>query len=84
MQIKRNLYHCIKTLIKNVFLLNFTYEFLISFSIQCRNPMFKEIRFSFIQKIHQINSSFSLFSNHDLFFLHHINEPSYHDIGFKA
>ena len=33
MQIKRNLYHCIKTLIKNVFLLNFAYEFLMSFGI---------------------------------------------------
>ena len=31
MQIKRNLYHCIKTLIKNVFLLNFAYEFLFIF-----------------------------------------------------
>ena len=31
MQIKRNLYHCIKTLIKNVILLNFAYEFLMSF-----------------------------------------------------
>ena len=26
MQIKRNLYHCIKTLIKNVFVLNFEFE----------------------------------------------------------
>ena len=33
MQIKRNLYHCIKTLIKNVFLFNFAHELLMSFWI---------------------------------------------------
>ena len=31
MQIRTILYQCIKTLIKNVFLLNFTYELLLSF-----------------------------------------------------
>ena len=35
--------------------------------IQCSNTLFKEIRYSFIQKLHQINSSFSLFNDQDLF-----------------
>jgi hypothetical protein len=35
--------------------------------MQCSNPTFNEIRSSFIQKWHQIDSSFSLFNNQDLF-----------------
>ena len=39
MQIKRNLYHSLKTLIQNVFLLNFAYELLMSLNVihQCLN-----------------------------------------------
>ena len=35
--------------------------------MQCGNTLLKEIRYSFIQKLHQINSSFSLFNDQDLF-----------------
>ena len=43
--------------------------------MQCNNAMLKkEIRYSFIQKLHQINSSFSLFNDQDLFFMNHLNE----------
>ena len=43
--------------------------------MQCSNTMLnKEIRYSFIQKLHQINSSFSLFNDQDLFFINHLNE----------
>ena len=35
--------------------------------MQCSNTLLKEIRYSFIQKLHQINSSFSLFNDQDLF-----------------
>ena len=35
--------------------------------MQCSNILIKEIRYSFIQKLHQINSSFSLFNDQDLF-----------------
>ena len=35
--------------------------------MQCSNTLLKEIRYSFVQKLHQINSSFSLFYDHDLF-----------------
>ena len=34
---------------------------------QCSNTLLKEIKYSFIQKLHQINSSFSLFNDQDLF-----------------
>ena len=36
--------------------------------MQCSNTLAKEIRYSFIQKLHQINSSFSLFNDQNLFF----------------
>ena len=43
--------------------------------MQCSNAMLnKEIRYSFIQKLHQINRSFSLFNDQDLFFINHLNE----------
>ena len=35
--------------------------------MQCSNTLLKEIRYSFIQKLHQIISSFSLFNGQDLF-----------------
>ena len=35
--------------------------------MQCCNTLLKEIRYSFIQKLHQINTSFSLFNDQDLF-----------------
>ena len=35
--------------------------------MQCSNTLLKEIRYSFIQKLHQINSSFSLFNDQDMF-----------------
>ena len=45
MQIKRNLYHSVKTLIKNVFLLNFANELLMIFEVTflpyTRDPRFK-------------------------------------------
>ena len=35
--------------------------------MQCSNPTFNEIRSNFILKLHQINNSFLLFNNQDLF-----------------
>ena len=35
--------------------------------MKCSNTLLEEIRYSFIQKLHQINSSFSLFNDQDLF-----------------
>ncbi len=35
--------------------------------MQCSYPTFNKIRYSFLQKLHQVNSSFLVFNNQDLF-----------------
>ncbi len=35
--------------------------------MQCSYPIFNKIRYSFLEKLHQVNSSFLVFNNQDLF-----------------
>ena len=52
--------------------------------MQCSNTLLKEIRYSFIQKLHQINSSFSLFNDQDLFlYIMSMKDRSITELGSK-